>query len=119
MTDTYCGKCEDRPESQENVDSESAPSAIGEGIAREESDPTGERGKVETEQDFCKLFCRGEPHLAPCDWQRYLKLGYQAKDRYNLVDGTLLSRVGMVEGDEHTKVICGSGSLLGQVWIDK
>lgn len=54
MTSPYCGECESRSESRENVSSKSTASEIVETSANRKSDFAGVRGKVETEQDCCK-----------------------------------------------------------------
>lgn len=62
------------------MDSESEPSDTEYDGAAGRSDFAGERGEVGKEQDRCERFCRGEPHLTPCDWEHYLEMSHQVPD---------------------------------------
>lgn len=62
----YGRECEGRSEGREKFDGESVPCHIEKGEARRRSDSAVERGNVETEQNCCKLVCRGELHASPC-----------------------------------------------------
>lgn len=82
------------------------------------SDFAGEHGELETEQGPCKPVCRGMLQLTPCSWEQCLKLQYHADDRYNLLDGSVVSRASMVEDNEHTKINGGFCSLVRRVCVD-
>lgn len=71
---------------------------------------------MKTKRDRCERACRRDLHMTSCDWEQYLKLGHQAEDQYDLVDGILLTRAGLRKDDEHTRNH-GLGSLIEQVWI--
>lgn len=68
-----------------------------------------------TEQDCCERACRGEVHLAQCDWKQHRR----AKDRYDSVYGYQVLQASKVKDDEHMKIMGRLGSLIGRVWMDE
>lgn len=56
MRGVYSRRCEGRPGGREEVDSESTPSSVKKGRAREGSDFAGKRGNPESKQDRFERF---------------------------------------------------------------
>lgn len=54
----------------------------------------------------------GEMRLTPCDWKQFLEVQQQTKDQCDLLDGLLVSRASLAEGDNHTHL---SSALRGLV----
>lgn len=110
----YCEKCEGKSKSQENSDSDSLPSSTKNYESPEGRELAEERGKVEKNLNRCERACCEEMHLTPCDWEKYLELGHQVEDQYDLVDGILVSRAGVVEHEGHTQIAAWICSLMGR-----
>lgn len=45
----------------------------------------------------CNQYRRGELQLTPCDWWQLLVIEQRVEDRYDFVESTFVSRVGMAE----------------------
>lgn len=73
---------------------------------------------METEKNRCQPVCGGALSLTLCDKGMYGETENEAKQRYDLVDVTLVLRFGMVEDGEHSSVITGLCSVLKRVWIN-
>lgn len=115
----HCAECKVTSESWENGDRESAPSSADNSEAVRGNELARKSGEMETEQDFCELFCRRGLHLTSCDRKKCMELEHRAGEQYSLMDGTLLSRAFMVVSDEHTKVVGRLCSLIEPVWTDE
>lgn len=63
MTGPYCGDCEGSPESQENVNGESAPSGIEKRAATTRNGFAGTGGEAETEKNSSEPAGRRKLHL--------------------------------------------------------
>lgn len=102
---------------QEKSESEIAQSVgdIAAGAGR--SELVGEPGAVKTEQNSWECVCGGGLHLRPSEWEELLELQQRAEDRYELVIGILVSRVGMGDAD-HTHTISAFCQLAGRTWME-
>lgn len=54
--------------------------------------------------------------MRPCELQEFLELQQRAEDRYELVVGILVSRVGMGDAN-HMRIISALHQLAGRTWM--
>lgn len=115
VTGPYSSECKGEFEAQKKGDSENISPGFKEGRAAEVTDAAGERSRVEAEEGHCEPVCCRVLRLTLCDREPYLKLRHRAKDGYSLMEGIMVSLVGMVENEMHTLIIGGLCSLIRRV----
>lgn len=83
--------------SEQKADTYRARSSVENTGARDEGVPEP------TELQSRNRFHSRALHLTAWDWQQLFEVEQRAKDRYDLVDGTLRSRVGMAGDNDFTR----------------
>lgn len=57
-------------------------------------------------------------HLRPCMWEKFLKLQKEVEDKYNLMEGILVSQLGMGRDNVPTNIADRIVQLVSHVWIE-